>query len=46
MFTANRLVGERGKVCGIDLTDQMIEKSNKNFTEAGIKNFEIRNQGA
>tara|TARA_B100000614_G_scaffold260883_1_gene288924 strand:+ start:157 stop:801 length:645 start_codon:yes stop_codon:yes gene_type:complete len=42
MFVANRLVGKNGKVCGIDLTDQMVEKSNKNFTEAGIKNFEIK----
>ena len=42
MFVASRLIGDNGKVCGIDLTDQMVEKSQKNLTEAGITNFEIK----
>jgi len=42
MFIASRLVGENGKICGIDLTDQMAEKSQKNLIEAGITNFEIK----
>lgn len=42
MFIASRLVGKNGKVCGIDLTDQMVQKSLINLTEAGITNFEIK----
>lgn len=42
MFVTSRLVGENGRVCGVDLTDQMIERSQKNLTEAGVKNFEIK----
>jgi len=42
MFVASRLVGNNGRVCGVDLTDQMVERSQKNLTEAGITNFEIK----
>ena len=42
MFVTSRLVGQNGRVCGVDLTDQMIERSQKNLTEAGIMNFEIK----
>jgi len=42
MFVTSRLVGENGRVCGVDLTDQMIERSQKNLTEAGVMNFELK----
>lgn len=42
LFVASILVGDSGRVCGVDLTDQMIERSQKNLTDAKITNLEIK----
>ncbi len=40
-FVARTLVGEEGKVTGIDFTDAMLEKANKNLEKTGFKNIEF-----
>jgi arsenite methyltransferase len=42
LFVASKLVGEKGRVCGIDLTDEMAQRAIKNLTLAGVANFEIK----
>jgi len=42
VFVARKLVGERGLVCGIDLTESMVVRARENLALAGITNFEIR----
>jgi ubiquinone/menaquinone biosynthesis C-methylase UbiE len=42
LFVASRLVGENGRVCGIDLTEEMVQRARENLTRAGVTNFEIR----
>lgn len=37
-FVAHALVGETGKVTGIDFTDEMLEKAGKNLRKLGFKN--------
>ncbi len=46
LFIASRLVGQAGKVCGIDLTAEMVEKARRNFELAGVTNCEVRLAGA
>ncbi len=38
MILASRLVGPAGRVCGIDLTPEMVEKARANFLRAGASN--------
>lgn len=40
-FVARTLVGETGKVTGIDFTDEMVEKANQNLAKTGFKNIEF-----
>ncbi len=42
VFVARAIVGDEGKVIGIDMTEQMIEKANKNNAKLGYKNVEFR----
>ena len=42
LFVASKLVGERGLVCGIDLTENTVVRARENLTLAGITNFEIK----
>ena len=42
LFVASSLVGETGRVCGVDLTEQMVERSRNNLADAHISNVEIR----
>jgi SAM-dependent methyltransferase len=42
LFAASRLVGEGGKVCGIDLTEDMVVRARENLALAGLTNFEIK----
>lgn len=42
LFVASKLVGESGRVCGIDLTENMVSRARENLTLAGIVNFEIK----
>jgi len=40
-FVARSIVGEEGKVIGIDMTPAMIEKANRNKEKLGYKNIEF-----
>ncbi|MBI5463497.1 MAG: arsenite methyltransferase, partial [Ignavibacteriales bacterium] len=42
VFVARRLVGERGRVIGVDMTEAMIEKANENNRKLGYANVEFR----
>lgn len=42
VFVARTLVGETGKVMGIDMTQEMIDKAEKNKVKLGLKNVEFR----
>jgi arsenite methyltransferase len=42
LFVASKLVGEKGRVFGIDLTEEMVQKARKNLTLAGVVNFEVK----
>lgn len=41
-FLAANKVGEKGKVIGVDMTPEMIEKAKENASKAGAKNVEFR----
>lgn len=42
VFIARNLVGESGKVIGVDMTEAMIEKANQNKSKLGYDNVEFR----
>jgi ubiquinone/menaquinone biosynthesis C-methylase UbiE len=42
VFVARALVGDEGKVIGIDMTDEMIEKARKNNAKNGYGNVEFK----
>lgn len=41
-FVARQLVGETGKVVGVDFTEQMVEKARANVEKLGYRNVEFR----
>jgi len=41
-FLASRAVGESGKVIGVDMTPEMIQRAREGATEAGISNVDFR----
>ncbi len=41
-FLASPKVGKTGKVIGVDMTDEMLEKANENTKRGGFKNVEFR----
>jgi arsenite methyltransferase len=41
-FVAREIVGEKGKVIGVDFTDNMIEKARENADKLGFNNVEFR----
>lgn len=41
VFVVRAIVGEEGKVIGLDMTEEMIEKANKNNAKLGYKNVEF-----
>ena len=41
VFVARSIVGESGRVIGIDMTPEMVEKANKNKTKLGFANVEF-----
>jgi ubiquinone/menaquinone biosynthesis C-methylase UbiE len=41
LYVAKRLVGDSGRVCGIDLTREMVEHARKNLADSGMNNIEI-----
>jgi arsenite methyltransferase len=42
LFVARRLAGEKGRVCGIDLTEDMAKRARENLALAGVANVEIK----
>lgn len=42
VFVARAIVGDEGKVIGIDMTEAMIEKANQNNSKLGYKNVQFR----
>jgi arsenite methyltransferase len=42
VFVARAIVGDEGKVVGIDMTEEMIEKANINNSKLGYKNVEFK----
>jgi len=42
VFVARSIVGEEGKVIGLDFTQEMIDKANANNTKVGFKNIEFK----
>ncbi len=41
-FLAAKVVGDRGKVIGVDMTEEMLEKARVNAKKGGYKNVEFR----
>jgi len=41
VFVARHLVGEKGRVIGVDMTEVMIEKANQNKAKLGYQNIEF-----
>jgi arsenite methyltransferase len=46
LIVASRMVGQRGKICGIDLTPEMAEKAKRNLNRYGVQNYDIQVAGA
>lgn len=42
VFIARAVVGEKGKVIGLDMTEEMIKKANENNSKLGYKNVEFK----
>lgn len=42
LFVAAGLAGAGGMVCGVDLTQEMVDRARENLSRAGIKSFEIK----
>lgn len=42
VFVARAIVGDNGKVIGIDMTEEMIEKANRNNSRLGYTNVEFK----
>jgi len=41
LYVAGRLVGESGRVCGIDLTREMVDLARQNIAASGMNNIEV-----
>jgi len=46
LVVASYLVGKLGKVCGIDLTEEMSEKAKKNLFRSALSDFDVHTAGA
>jgi protein-L-isoaspartate O-methyltransferase len=42
LIYASRMVGNTGKVCGIDLTPEMVEKAKLNLKRYGVSNYDVQ----
>ncbi len=45
MIVASRMIGQQGKVCGIDLTPEMAEKAKSNLNQYGVQNYDVQVAG-
>ena len=41
LYVASRLAGESGRVCGIDLTREMVNLARQNIVASGLNNIEV-----
>ena len=41
LYVAKRIVGESGRVCGVDLTKEMVGLARQNLAESGMGNVEV-----
>ncbi len=41
LYVASRLVGESGRVCGIDLTREMVDLARQNLAASGMNNIDV-----
>ena len=41
LYVAKRLAGESGKVSGIDLTREMVDRSRKSLADSGMNNIDV-----
>ncbi len=41
LYVAGRLAGKTGRICGIDLTREMVERARKNLAESGMSDIEV-----
>lgn len=41
LYVASRLVGEEGRVCGVDLTEEMVRRAQDNLDKVQVQNAEI-----
>ena len=46
LIVASRMVGQKGKVCGIDLTPEMADKAKSNLKQYGVQNYDVQVAGA
>jgi arsenite methyltransferase len=46
MIVASRLIGDTGRICGIDMTPQMAERARVNLRRARVTNGEVQVAGA
>ena len=46
LIVASRMVGQDGKVCGIDLTPEMTAKAKSNLKQYGVQNYDVQVAGA
>jgi arsenite methyltransferase len=46
LIVASRMVGQYGKVCGIDLTPEMAEKAKSKLKQYGVRNYDVQAAGA
>lgn len=46
LIVASRMVGQNGRVCGIDLTPKMAEKAKSNLKHYGVQNCDVKVAGA
>lgn len=46
MIVASHMVGQKGKVCGIDITPEMLEKAERNLALAAASPYDIQIAGA
>ena len=41
LYVAKRLAGESGRVCGIDITKEMVDRALENLNRSGMHNIEV-----
>lgn len=46
LIVASRLAGPRGRVCGVDLTPEMVDNARRNLRRAGVSNGRVLCAGA